>query len=115
MNESLSPGERVTICTFTLLVISIWAVDLKAQLARSTWAQGGSGYYSSQKSRGFNTNVLNIEARAGYFFVDRLVAGLGFTYQRYVAKTVGGKNIHNVFGIGPFVRYYFLTQGKKLL
>jgi hypothetical protein len=80
---------------------------------------GGTGNLSSYETKYFNNNTeitnkgfgANIAPNLGYFFADKLVAGasinLGFTNPKGYDNSFG-------YGIGPFVRYYFLKEDKQI-
>lgn len=84
--------------------------ETHAQLTKSTWLAGGSASYASKTFGGLKTNTLTLEPRFGYFFVDKFAAGIGLTYQRDVTKTGVSTLRATNKSIGPFARYYFLTQ-----
>ena len=106
----------------TLLLLTI-STSSFAQLSKRNWLVGGSGsFYSSnstyktsnyyQESEEFN---LGISPSIGYFFADKLAAGLrpSFSWGKgEVTTTGGGKSDIKRFLIGPFVRYYLLSPEK---
>jgi hypothetical protein len=82
------------------LVISL---VVSAQTAQQDWLVGGS--FALNTSR--NTTV-SLNPAAGYFFLNNFAAGGVFQ----LSYNKSGENKTTVFGVGPFVRYYF---GKKEL
>jgi len=57
---------------------------------------------------------INLDARAGYFVIDNLVAGLFLDLEYYRNKRIQYDVIYSQssFTIGPFARYYFLDLEK---
>ena len=55
-----------------------------SQISKGQWLVGGTAGFASEKTGDFKTTTVNISPDAGYFFVDRLAAGLrvGFTSQK---------------------------------
>lgn len=111
--------------TFILLSNS----NLTAQITKGNWLVGGTGSYRSyvQKTttpaywvnhKFFN---LNLSPSAGYFFTDKFAAGLEPTFTWYKGGGTsnsggasGGSTNSKWYGIGPFVRYYFLGTEMDL-
>jgi len=97
-----------------------------AQLTKGQWMVGGSGdlSYTSNVHKTANSNdnvqqtAYNIFPGAGYFFIDRFVAGLqgNFSSSKSTEKKNGGSNgfyyggsdetLAQGAGIGLFARYY---------
>lgn len=111
------------LCVFTLFTISITS---NAQLEKRTYLVGGTGSFSrtqtnfetngnSQKSKSID---INISPAVGYFFIDKLAAGLrtGFSkYKVFENAAIGGAYTNiNRLEFGPFARYYFLPKDKQL-
>jgi hypothetical protein len=57
----------------------------------------------------YNQTTYNLLPKAGYFIIDNLVAGLEVIVSGYSEENAGyeGKWSESIFGIGPFVRYYY--------
>ena len=55
------------------------------------------------------TSTFNLQPKAGFFLMDNLVAGLEVMISSYMSKDTddGDKYGEMVFGVGPFVRYYY--------
>lgn len=104
----------------TLVILTLHS-SLHAQLTKSSWIIGGSLGFSSSTTPAsygnFNYTVVSIAPKAGYFLIDRLAAGLtvntSFTHSHYDNMIYYPSTYHsNQYGVGPFVRYYFLPAQK---
>jgi hypothetical protein len=103
----------------TFLVITVTLhFSLRAQLSRNSWMIGGSLGFTSTSESGETITQFNIIPRAGYFFMDRLAAGLGVhaTFDQTHVPYVSSLENYNDkdYGLGPFVRYYFLPVQKAV-
>lgn len=116
----------------TLLVFS--ALISNAQLKKGQFLLGGAGNFSWQKSdqdepffkQDYKETQLTLEPKLGYFVIDRLAVGLKIGYSHvkqdqylfaitplYETETYSISKV-NQFAIGPFLRYYFLPEQKRL-
>ena len=104
--------------TFLLCMLLLCMQVTSAQLTKGNWLMGGK---ASLASSNFETNdskltAIDLSPDIGYFFVDRLAAGIRMGYSR--SKTKFGDNPSQpgtensfeskAYSIGPFIRYYFL-------
>jgi hypothetical protein len=117
---------------FVLLFVSL-SFFSKAQL-KGQWMLGGSAQYSHSKTN-YSTIAFNQDTKqttyaglplAGYFFIDRLAAGVlvsaAAANSKQVAVSINPVMLLNSqsetrvsgYGAGPFVRYYLLKPAKKL-
>jgi len=102
----------------TLVILSLH-FSLHAQLEKGSWMVGGSlGLSSSTTPTYYGNNTItqiSISPKAGYFLIDRLAAGLSinstFDHNHYPNSSPSSYN-DNLYGIGPFARYYFLPTQK---
>lgn len=97
----------------------LYALSTNAQITKGNWMVGGSGNISSYENKYINNGTeisnkglgINISPNIGYFFANKFVAGanisIGYT------KPQGYENSTS-YGIGPFVRYYFLKEDKRI-
>lgn len=89
-----------------------------AQITKGSWMIGGTGNITSYENKniqngndvGDKGNTISIAPNIGYFFINNLALGttgsLSFTNSnRYES--------HN-YGFGPFIRYYFLKEDKRI-
>jgi hypothetical protein len=111
---------------FAFLVVS-------AQLQKGQWMLGGNASFSNTTSNA-STPVFNQHSKqtsytifpsAGYFFIDRLAAGLRVNATNVKSKTEANSFGNPFFssssaelkasglGVGAFVRYYLLTPKNK--
>lgn len=105
---------------FYLLVTILFSLASNAQISKGNWMMGGGASFSHNQStnNGNSTEgtVLAVSPNVGYFFIDKLAVGtsgeLAFTF----AKNSNSATDSNYFsyGIGPFVRYYFLEKEKEI-
>lgn len=94
------------------------------QLTQKTWLVGGNLSYKKSKSSGedavnSSSRVLTIAPGFGYFFIDKLAAGLRmdaiFDRQKYPQPDGSSSSVvTNSLGVGPFVRYYFLSMEGRV-
>lgn len=109
--------------TFFLLLFSFTA---KCQLDKGIWLVGGSGnFYASKNTYAVQSSsyyaesndlTVKISPTIGYFIADKFVVGLKpfFTWYKSHTTTPGGGNENEKrYGIGPFLRYYFLEKEKQ--
>ncbi len=93
------------------IVILFIIFTSNAQITKGNWMMGGSLNLSSDKntSNGYVTHTtgIDIKPNVGYFVIDKLALG---------ADTEIGifSNRSTIFGIAPFIRYYFLEKEKKI-
>ena len=74
---------------------------------------GGAFFRSSQYEGQLNDRQILAEFSGdiGYFIIDKFTIGLKPSYDR--TETKGSSNvIVSSYGLGPFVRYYFLPSDK---
>jgi hypothetical protein len=106
--------------TFLLIIVTILSLNLYSQLDKKTWIVGGSLSYSRAK---YNTGVFNskqekyelmITPTIGYFFIDKLAAGIITTVYESGDRDQGASswNKYSNLNFGPFVRYYFFNKEK---
>jgi outer membrane protein W len=87
-----------------------------AQLEKGNWLVGGSGSFSSAKTRDvqdeYSTARLNLSANLGYFFLNKFATGLILDYRYTDIDTYDNPNYfggyNSSYNIGPFLKYYFL-------
>lgn len=101
----------------TTLLISVAS---NAQITKGNWMVGGSGNYTSYKSKIYNNNTeitqtgsaLSISPNLGYFIVDNFALGTIVSYS--FSNPSGDNNNSQGYGISPFVRYYFRKSDKMI-
>jgi len=102
----------------TIALTILLCYTANAQITKGNWMVGGDAYFSNVTNKNANgekvqsSSQLRLGPNLGYFFYDRFAAGLstalGFT------TINGSNNINSGFGLGPFIRYYFLKPEKTV-
>ena len=93
------------------------SITTNAQITKGNWMVGGNAYFdnsNANNSKGEeiqSSTGIQIQPNIGYFFYDHFASGLIASYG--YGKTKGG-NSNSGFGVGPFLRYYFLKSDKNL-
>jgi outer membrane protein len=87
------------------LILSAGFIIANAQTEKGDWMVGGGFRLNTSD----NNTVISLTPSAGAFIINNLAVGgnLEFTY----AKT--GDTKLTIFGIGPFVRYYFTNANVR--
>lgn len=86
-----------------------------AQINKGQWLVGGTAGFETSKhgdsDAGKYTDIW-VQPDAGYFFADKLAAGLrlGFSSSKYKDED----DAFSTFTAAPFVRYYFLDAAQKV-
>ncbi len=84
------------------------ASSLGFSTEKYTYIHGGTSTESSK------TTYFDFNPKVGYFIIDNLPAGLAIDLSTTKTKAIDSddESTSNSITIGPFVRYYFLPQGK---
>ncbi len=102
----------------TIIAVLLFSSLANAQITKGNWMVGGNAFFdnTTSKDNGGNeypsTTQIIIAPNIGYFIYDKFSTGLGT--RLYYAKTKGNSSSNSGFGIGPFVRYYFLKPEKTI-
>jgi hypothetical protein len=104
------------ITTLTLLLVFL-SVSSKSQITKGNWMLGGVVSYASTNYNSENYGAphtiydLELKPNIGYFFIDKLAAGI-----KTGIGITGDKRVGNYtdFNIGPFFRYYLLNKDKNV-
>jgi hypothetical protein len=105
---------------FYLIAIILFSLASNAQITKGNWMMGGAAAFSHNKNTIYGKTsegtVLSIAPNVGYFFIDKLAVGTSGRLTYTIAKNGDNLSDTNYFnyGIGPFVRYYFLEKEKPL-
>jgi len=100
-----------------LLPALMFTTYASSQITKGNWVLGGNASYllthKNSESYGGQKNTiysLLLTPEVGYFFADKLSAGLKVSIDRQGYRTRGSTLFDRVFiyDFGPFVRYYFL-------
>jgi hypothetical protein len=105
---------------FTFLLTILFLTTTKAQITKGNWLVGGNAYFNSttfeselqngNSSSGRGSGVA-LNPNLGYFITNNFAFGLTGTYTLSIPQQ--GDNVSS-YGIGPFVRYYFLKPEKTV-
>lgn len=104
--------------TFLILILSLFS-QLHSQIKKGDWLFGGTATFSSSKSSsdlGSNSEIsAQVDGNAGYFLIDKLVAGLSpeISWDNFKTNS-NSKDVSTRLSIGPFVRYYFLPSDQRV-
>ncbi|MCO5236310.1 MAG: hypothetical protein M9933_08580 [Chitinophagaceae bacterium] len=104
-----------------VLPLFLSAVAVDAQITQGDWMVGGDFSYSRSRSSGNDavnstSGTVNIGINAGYFFYDRIVAGVHLNTILRKEKVADAERayIQNTYSAGPFMRYYFLDVENRV-
>jgi hypothetical protein len=104
------------------LSLTLTLSSAHAQLTKKNWLVGGNGSYYNYNEDFSATSVnytvkarnIDISSTVGYFFVDRLTAGLRPYFSAFKSESSGGGKMNYYrLAIGPFARYYFLKGERR--
>lgn len=107
-----------------LLALSILFINCTAncQITKGNWLAGGNATFTHDKAT-FSTagnpgdiigTNIDISPRFGYFVTDRFAIGLYGNYSWASSKSNNIKSSYSNYGIGPFIRYYFLSSENRI-
>lgn len=100
---------------FAITLLSFFTSN--AQITEGNWMVGGNAYFDNSNAKNSNgveiqsNTQIRVQPNIGYFFYDKFASGLSANYG--YGKPKGG-NSNSGFGVGPFIRYYFLKTEKNL-
>tara|TARA_R110002051_G_scaffold234056_5_gene295627 strand:+ start:18200 stop:18799 length:600 start_codon:yes stop_codon:yes gene_type:complete len=101
------------------IYILFFAITANSQITKGNWMVGGNASFSNKQiyqnqfkeiSKSKFTE-LDINANAGYFFIEKLQAGIRLGYSDYKLKEFTGSDRH-FLNYGVYSRYYFLKPEK---
>lgn len=105
----------------TLFLVLVLSLNLNAQITKGNWLVGGNGSFGSSTATSKDNSGNEIESKAtglqlnpniGYFLTNKFVAGFDLSVD--FANSQGQNNSNWSIGLGPFVRYYFLDNDKRI-
>jgi hypothetical protein len=102
---------------FLFLFVSGFAESVSCQITKGYWLLGGNASYSRLKSNSaasinYTQTDAQLNCGVGYFLIDKLNLGLKPSFS-FGGNTFNTNSV-KTFGIGPFVRYYFLKPEKTI-
>ncbi|MCB0515062.1 MAG: hypothetical protein R2798_09600 [Chitinophagales bacterium] len=91
-----------------LFIVLFAAMGLQAQTEQGSLMLGGNLGFSSSSVKDVDGAVtdFSISPTVGYFVIDNLALGAGFSYVSSKNTLGGADATASAFGFGPFVRYY---------
>ena len=114
-NDFKLMSKTLKTIAITLLLCTISA---NAQITKGNWMVGGTGNLTSYENKstqngndiGDKGYVISISPNIGYFIINKLAVGTTMSF----AYTNSNKYENLGYGFGPFVRYYFLKEDKRI-
>lgn len=64
-----------------LLLLTFLLTNSYSQITRENWLVGGNGSFTVFKVRDEKSRYLQLSPNIGYFFIDKLAAGLKLSYE----------------------------------
>jgi hypothetical protein len=107
--------NKMKIKKLLIIVTILWITTASAQITKGNWMVGGDANYSNsnetdkQGSIITSGNSIKINPNIGYLFFDKFAGGLKLNMNYGVSN---GNSSSISYGIGPFMRYYFLKPEK---
>lgn len=104
--------------TLFFLFALAFSLTTNAQITKGNWLAGGNGnfVFSKVKSESSNGNVstskafgFSLQPKIGYFPIDKFATGLSL---RLNHSNPSKSSSEWSYGIGPFIRYYFLPTDR---
>lgn len=99
----------------TILLIATFLITIatSGQISKGNWMMGGTGAFGNSKVTSLGAEdtgfYLNLYPNVGYFFIDKLAVGTNASLVlAFQQKSAGA------WGVGPYVRYYFLEKEKTI-
>lgn len=110
---------KIVLLLISTVILSIQSIG---QVTEGNWLIGGNATF--RKNTNFDgvsyvskTRFLDLNSDAGYFFIDKLGTGLKFQIHLQNEKALEASatsQSSSIFGIGPFLRYYFLPYDNRI-
>lgn len=107
--------------TLFFFLVLTFSLTLNAQITKGNWMVGGDGSFTSSIATSEDSSGNEIESKGtglrlnpniGYFFADKFAFGLDTSIN--YSNPQGNNNSNWSLGLGPFVRYYFLENDKRI-
>ena len=100
-----------------VLFIAFLYDNANSQINKGYWMVGGYANFSNNTLVGPNNSLtdtyITINPTLGYFVNDKIALGAELFYL-FSYSSAFTRNSASNYGIGPFVRYYFLNKEKAL-
>lgn len=97
--------------------VSVFAYDSNSQIEKRNWIVGGIASYRSSEYNevaGLTSKqiIFQLSGNLGYYFINKFAIGIKPEYDRTEVKQNANHQVVNSYGLGPFVRYYYLPIKK---
>lgn len=103
---------------FLSLIAVCFLFTSKAQITKGNWLVGGNGTISKQQEKLFGTDIkstnIQLNPDLAYFIIDKFSVGLSPSFGYVDLKAPTYQNKTTSWGVGPFVRYYFLPTENRI-
>lgn len=91
--------------------------NASSQITKTNWMIGGAASFRSsnyEEAAGVTSKqiIVQLSGNVGYFLIDKLTVGLKPEYERTEVKQNANHQVVNTYGLGPFVRYYYLPVDR---
>lgn len=99
------------------IALLLFTITSNAQITKGNWMVGGTAFVNNTQIKNSSGNEvqsstgISVNPNIGYFFFNQFVSGLNGSFG--YSKTKGNSS-NSGYGIGPFVRYYFLKPEKTV-
>lgn len=120
----LRPLFKQTNMKIVLLLITTISLSIQGigQLTEGNWLVGGNASFEKTKnfdgqSYVYKYRSLELNAGTGYFFIDKLAAGMKLEVALNNMKVLEDPFVSESgtqLGLGPFIRYYFLPYDNRI-
>jgi hypothetical protein len=111
----LKPLTMKTVKTFLLLSLT-FCFTSQAQITKGNFLVGGNAFFQNSNAKNAegeliqSSNFLRVQPNIAYFPANNFATGMLLIFTH--GKTAGNSNPNTFYGIGPYIRYYFLKSDK---
>ena len=102
---------------YCIILILLYSSNVYSQITKNNWLMGGQLSFDHRKTTTdrseISSTVFQGKPNIGYFFIDKLAGGIEFDLIHRVSN-LSSKTRATTFGVGPFIRYYFLNTDSRV-
>lgn len=102
---------------YCIILILLFSSTGYSQITKNNWLMGGQLSFNHSKTTidqsEISSTVFQGMPNVGYFFIDKLAGGVEFDLIHSISK-LSSNTRATTFGIGPFIRYYFLNTDSRI-
>lgn len=121
MKKAFTKRTAYTLLRHFYIILSFllfFTFDSFSQTSRGHWILIGNGSFNSLRNASAGTlqykeTDLTLTASIGYFVLDRFALGVKPSYTYGSNSIVNNGEKESVFSIGPFARYYLLSEERQ--